>query len=136
MKSSGIRALAVSLSAALMVMVTLAGFASVAADEPLPDPGGPGPFAVGLVQRTFTREASVGGDDRVLQSSIWYPAEGSAADAAPTRDAPPTVSSRPFPIIVFSHGSGDEPDSSSYITAHLASHGFIVVAPPHPGNTS
>lgn len=106
------------------------------ADDDLPNPGNPGPYAVGLIQRTFIREASVGGADRVLDSSIWYPAAAAnPGTAAPLRDAAPAAGQKPFPVIVFSHGSGAEPDSSTYLTAHLASYGFIVVAPPHPGNT-
>ena len=37
---------------------------------------------------------------------------------------------------MFSHGSGGIPAQSTFYTRHLASYGFVVVAPPHPGNTS
>ena len=36
---------------------------------------------------------------------------------------------------MFSHGSCGYPNQSTFLTALLASHGFVVVAPPHPGNT-
>jgi predicted dienelactone hydrolase len=41
-----------------------------------------------------------------------------------------------FPVVIYSHGSGGRPDFQQYLTVHLASHGFIVAAPPHPGNTN
>ncbi len=50
-------------------------------------------------------------------------------------DAKLTDDNLPLPIIMFSHGSGGMPYQSTYYTRHLASHGFVVVAPPHPGNT-
>jgi len=37
---------------------------------------------------------------------------------------------------MYSHGSAAEPWSSSFFTTHLASYGFVVVAPAHPGNTA
>jgi dienelactone hydrolase len=36
---------------------------------------------------------------------------------------------------MFSHGSCGFPNQSTFLTARLASYGFVVVAPPHPGNT-
>jgi predicted dienelactone hydrolase len=36
---------------------------------------------------------------------------------------------------MFSHGSCGYPGQSTFLTALLASQGFIVAAPPHPGNT-
>jgi predicted dienelactone hydrolase len=50
-------------------------------------------------------------------------------------DAPLAVGG-PFPVVVFSHGSGGNPLQSTFFTAHLASHGFVVAAVPHPGNTT
>lgn len=40
-----------------------------------------------------------------------------------------------LPVLTFSHGDGNEPQHASYFTEHLASWAFVVVAPPHPGNT-
>ncbi len=42
------------------------------------------------------------------------------------------ISSRgPFPVVLFSHGYGGYPEQSSFLTDHLASWGFVVVAPDH-----
>src|SRR5262249_19848832 len=50
-------------------------------------------------------------------------------------DAPLDASGGPYPIVLFSHGSCGYPYQSIFLTALLATRGFIVVAPPHPGNT-
>ncbi len=49
-----------------------------------------------------------------------------AADAAPGR----------FPLVVYSHGSGGIRFNHSDFTETLASHGYVVVAPDHTGNTA
>ena len=41
----------------------------------------------------------------------------------------------PFPLVVFSHGNNGIRFQSFFFAAHLASHGFVVVAPDHHGNT-
>ena len=42
------------------------------------------------------------------------------------------ISSRgPFPVVLFSHGYGGYPEQSSFLTDHLATWGFVVVAPDH-----
>jgi predicted dienelactone hydrolase len=41
-----------------------------------------------------------------------------------------------FPLIVFSHGNGGIRMQSIFLTEHLASHGYVVVAPDHTGNAA
>jgi len=116
------------------------------ADESTPstaavDPGAPGPYAVGVTEVTFERPSSTTGEPRVLRTLVWYPAAESARNSAEdgiakgVRDADLTHDNLPLPIIMFSHGSGGLTWQSTYYTTHLASYGFVVVAPPHPGNT-
>jgi len=50
-------------------------------------------------------------------------------------DAPLDPSGGPYPVVLFSHGSCGYPEQSLFLTPLLASRGFVVVAPPHPGNT-
>lgn len=51
------------------------------------------------------------------------------------RDARPCGDSkRPWPLVVFSHGSGAFRASYIYWTEFLASHGFVVMACDHPGS--
>jgi predicted dienelactone hydrolase len=45
------------------------------------------------------------------------------------------ISSRgPFPLLLFSHGSGGDLNAYVSLTQYLASHGYIVAAPEHTGN--
>lgn len=52
------------------------------------------------------------------------------------RDAAPLVSDslQPWPLVVFSHGAGAFRASYVYWTEFLASHGYVVAAPDHPGS--
>ncbi|MDJ0617923.1 MAG: alpha/beta hydrolase [Calothrix sp. MO_192.B10] len=40
------------------------------------------------------------------------------------------------PVIVISHGLGSDSSNFSYLASHLASHGFAVVVPNHPGSNA
>ena len=50
------------------------------------------------------------------------------------RDAP--VADGQFPLIIFSHGNGGFRMQNVFWCEHLASHGYIVVAPDHTGNSA
>jgi predicted dienelactone hydrolase len=87
-----------------------------------------------------------------LTVDVWFPlADGATAD--PARYAFVTgdyYDSRralaagfdqasddgPFPMVVYSHGSGGLRFIHSDYTETLASHGYVVVAPDHAGNTA
>jgi predicted dienelactone hydrolase len=102
-----------------------------------------GPYAVG------TRELRIDDATRPLNVTIWYPTAGEPG-SEPSRDYPllltftvpghayvdaaPLASATPYPLIVFSHGSGGSRVLSLFYTEHLASYGFIVIAADHPGN--
>ena len=87
--------------------------------------------------------------ERALPMTIWYPAANPddleesvtyqeqlvVVEGHALRDAPPAADTAPFPLIVFSHGSGGTRFQSIYLMEHLASHGFVVMAVDHPGNT-
>lgn len=108
-----------------------------------------GPHPVGV----RTVEATSG--DRTIPIEVWYPA--TAADAGrdvdpktqdtyslipgfPTspqeavRDAEPA--GQAFPPIVFSHGFAGHRRQTTHLCTHLASHGYVVSAPDHVGNTT
>jgi predicted dienelactone hydrolase len=75
---------------------------------------GPGPWKVAsqdLVLRDEKRQKD-------LEVRVRYPA---VAQNAPGR----------FPLVVFSHGAGGSRDAFPDLTAHWASHGYIVVLPTH-----
>ncbi len=108
---------------------------------PAADPALAGPYPVGVTELTFVRDSTTTGESRILSTIIWYPADDSARKQPEdvllkgVIDAKPTGDNLPLPIVIFSHGSGGTPYQSTYYTRHLASYGFVVVAPPHPGNT-
>jgi len=118
------------------------------------DPARPGRYPVGVTRITLRDEAR----NRTLLTEIWYPADEAARDAAPSpahEYLPPELASLtdnatlelvavreapiapdgPFPLIAFSHGSGGIRFQNTFQMEHLASHGYVVVAPDHEGNT-
>ena len=115
------------------------------------DPFVRGPLPVGVRTLDWRDEAR---DGRPLPTEVWYPAteefRGKDIDAA-TRDRydlvpgfPPgsqeavrdaTARAGTFPLVVFSHGFGGHRRQSTFLCTHLASHGYVVAAPDHTGNT-
>jgi predicted dienelactone hydrolase len=94
-----------------------------------------GRYRVGVTTITFTKTSVTKGTPRPLATLVWYPAgRGGTAEDLGFRDAP--VRRGRFPLVVFSHGSCGSPDEATYLTMALASRGFVVAAPPHPGNTA
>ncbi len=47
---------------------------------------------------------------------------------------PQMASPQPLPIIVISHGLNSNRSAYAYLAKHLASHGFVVAVPEHPGS--
>lgn len=101
---------------------------------------------------------------RQLKLEVWYPARESAREderekillfdslppdlqegLVPTdlgelatiavRDAPARQDGALYPMVIFSHGKGGIRLQSNFYTAYLASHGYVVVAPDHSGDT-
>jgi len=48
-------------------------------------------------------------------------------------DAAPDMAAAPYPLVIYSHGAGAWRQMSTYFVEHLASYGFVVIAPEHPG---
>lgn len=136
------RARATAAVALLLLLPALSAFAAA-----LPGHGEPrGAYAVGFTSFEL-HDAS---RNRTLPVQVWYPARPSEARGAPpaiygflfftleSRSAVagvPVASRGRFPLVVFSHGSGGIGIQSFFLTEQLASHGFVVVAPDHIGNT-
>jgi len=104
------------------------------------DPRDQGAYAAGVHVFSWTKDsAAMPGTPRTLDTVVWYPASTGSGPIDPNYgaviDAPFDPSGGPYPIVLFSHGSCGYPMQSIFLTRLLASRGFIVVAPPHPGNT-
>ncbi len=125
----------------------------LATDAPAPElaafaPIGPGEYEVGVATITITDPER----ERPLTTDVWFPlAPESPGD--PHRytfitgdyyESPRAISATPdlispdgpFPLVVYSHGSGGQRYIASDYTENIASHGYIVVAPDHTGNTA
>ncbi|MGH7788083.1 MAG: alpha/beta hydrolase family protein [Candidatus Binatia bacterium] len=104
------------------------------------DPRRPGPYGAGVRVVPMVKDSvNMPGTDRLLDTVVWYPA---APDAAPidtvydaVLDAPLNMAGGPYPVLMFSHGSCGYAAQSTFLMPVIASHGFVVIAPPHPGNT-
>ena len=115
------------------------------------DPFGRGPYPVGV--RTFVLRDRAR-DNRTLLVEVWYPATDAhaGADLHPARQDsydvlpgfPPVTQeaardaaprSGRYPLVVFSHGHGGHRRQSTFLCTHTASHGYVVAACDHTGNT-
>lgn len=110
----------------------------------------PGPFEVGYREFSITySEAGTMGDREVLLR-VWYPAQ-SDSGAGPARysvggvidlpagialDAPPVSDDENLPFVIYSHGNGGEGLLAYPYGELMASHGWVLVAPNHTGNTA
>ena len=106
------------------------------------DPSEPGPFPVGVRTLTLTDPTRPG---RRLTTEVWYPADESARAGRGTRylllqtpavwEAPLAPRDATAGLVVFSHGNRGVRYQSVFLTIYLASHGYVVAAPDHQGNT-
>ena len=106
-----------------------------------------GPYHVGYRTMTFTYDAVGHDDPRPIKLSVWYPTEESSGEAASYlgllddelafRDASlaPSVYGDHYPVHIHSHGHQGFAGSSNFLMRHFASHGWVVAAPDHTGNT-
>lgn len=133
------------------------------ADVVLPAPTGPFSVGRSIYEWTDASRdevfSDVDGERRSLVVWIWYPAQDSAAppsdympgtlgtqiEAAiglpsglirvPTQDDVAILDGdAPYPVLVFSHGSGSILAIYTAMLAEIASHGYVVVGVQHPYN--
>jgi dienelactone hydrolase len=110
---------------------------------------GPSPVGVRSGQATDATR-----NDRQLPFEVWYPAApryGGLDLSLPTQDSftllphtPPLrqaavrdapVEAGRYPLLLFSHTSYGHRRQSSFLCTHLASHGYVVAAADHTGNS-
>jgi predicted dienelactone hydrolase len=116
------------------------------------DPFVRGPFSVGV--RTV-QAIDAARQERPLPFEVWYPAakqysgqdivEATQDSFEVLPDFPPlrqtavrNALAHPgnYPLIAFSHSSWGQRRQSTFLCTHLASHGYVVAAVDHTGNTT
>lgn len=117
-------------------------------DQAKYNPFNRGPFPVGVITQNFHDPKR----NRTLPTEIWFPATDEfknkdfeeatkdkyqIGDISLSQNAVRDADIREgfYPLIVFSHGHGAHRRLTSHLCTHLASHGYIVAAPDHLGNT-
>jgi predicted dienelactone hydrolase len=104
------------------------------------DPRAAGAYGVGVRIVHLVKDSVVNpGTDRVLDTAVWYPIAPTSDPVDPTyqgvMNAPLLLDGAPYPLVMFSHGSCGYPAQSTFLMTELASRGYVIAAPPHPGNT-
>lgn len=155
-RSHRLAGLGVALALVTVTAATLVAPPSALATQPAPTsaarsttmvpPSSFGPYRVG---RQVLQISSRTGRSRTVD--VWYPADARAtgtpakyvAAGVPNLfftnralDRVPVATGGPFPLVVSSHGSGSLRFASTFFTETLASHGFVVIAPDHTGDTA
>ncbi|MCA9568146.1 MAG: hypothetical protein KC656_09900 [Myxococcales bacterium] len=101
-----------------------------------------GPYSAGYTEQSVTYDPGDG--PREIRLAVWYPSDAPelpgfrydgiwpagevAVDGA--------VAAGAFPLAIYSHGHQGYAEASSNILARAVSHGMVVVAPEHLGNTT
>jgi dienelactone hydrolase len=115
------------------------------------DPFARGPHPAGVT----SVESEDAARRRTLPIEVWYPADdahrGQDLDPATRAGYRPMPAAAPLPqaavrdaapapgrhaVVAFSHGFAGHRCQSTFLCTHLASHGYVVVAPDHVGNTT
>jgi len=110
----------------------------------------PGPYEVGYREMALTYSSAGSMEPREIVLRVWYPAQdGSGAGPAQyavagivdipagiALDAPPVTDDEALPLVVYSHGNGGEGLLAYPYGELMASHGWVLVAPNHTGNTA
>jgi dienelactone hydrolase len=97
-----------------------------------------GRYGVGLRTITFVDSSRPtaangtypGAPQRTLVTDVWYPTDDMSTLQVP--NAPFAAGVGPLPLIVRAHGFSGFRNDSLYLLRHLASHGYVVVAPDFP----
>ncbi len=100
----------------------------ITSTAPLPDLANRGAFSwqketIRLVDRTRSFVTALG-SDRVFPVDVYLPQIRTDRQA------------RKIPVVVISHGLGSDRTTFRYLAEHLASYGFAVAVPEHPGSNA
>ncbi|MGB0590054.1 MAG: alpha/beta hydrolase family protein [Myxococcota bacterium] len=106
-----------------------------------------GPYQAGHRTLEVTYPSVSLGADRTIEYHLWYPTEATEGETVYYAEifvdenvfgeaplAPPAVGDH-YPLHIHSHGNLGYAGSSPHLMRHFATHGWVVVAPSHKGNT-
>jgi len=103
----------------------------------------PGQFTAGYRVTEVSYDSSEG--PRTLRFAVWYPSDATEGthprynnliETDGALEGVDLAMGGPFPVHLYSHGHQGYAEASGFFMEHLASHGFIVAAPDHTGNTT
>ena len=103
-----------------------------------------GPYNVGFSEESLTYEPSDDSGPRSLRVTLWYPTtdtEGTASTYGGLLPRPTAFNNamvadlRDMPLVLFSHGNTSFAEQSYFLAEFLVSHGYVVAAVDHTGNT-
>lgn len=122
----------------LAACTTTPGNDSGLGEEPFVEPGLPGPWTVASEDYEISGPGGL-----TLDVQLWFPASDADDDlyeyggyfAGTAHEDGVPACDRPRPVLVFSHGNTGMRYQSVFLTEHLASRGWVVVAPDHRYNT-
>ena len=109
--------------------------------------GTDGTFRAGYREVTVTYMPPGFTEERSLVVGIWYPTEDTEGDPVGylgllefedvfvNASLAPTPDGALYPVHVHSHGHQGFAGGTHYLMRHFATHGWVVVAPNHTGNT-
>jgi predicted dienelactone hydrolase len=117
----------------VLLIVVLASLPSASAQE------GPKPEAVGLSPDAppyalhgpywvGTMSSAAKTESHFTTVLVWYPALNPSGTTVAIFNAAPDVMNSPYPLVIFAHGWTDSPQAFTFLTEHLASWGFVVMA--------
>lgn len=100
----------------------------------------PGRYAVGyqhleLVdpsRPTNAHGSYPGAPTRTLATNVWYPLDPATATSAGNANAAPHAAAGRHPLVVYGHGFMSWGTEGKFLCEHLASSGYVVVAPDFP----
>lgn len=109
------------------VAILAAGVAALAWSPTLrADLADPGPYAAGFRTVTVTRQPGLGSG--TFTALLYYPA------AVPGSGAPFNPAGAPYPVVSFGHGFLQATTQYDNLMAHLATHGYFVIASNSEGS--
>jgi len=129
------------------LLLALSGWACGGADAPaeasLDALDAPGPYAVGYKLYPVSYMPPLAAEARHISVHVWYPAQAGEgerpiytlrkSEVAVTDAVPLELGARP--VLAFSHGHQAYAAVMSYLMEHVASHGYVAIAPTHTGNS-